>query len=63
MKEGWGFVYSSAKEQKNIDAVFQRALELVVEAERKKAQERQQQKQTKLKQSSDIKKAKKKGCC
>jgi hypothetical protein len=30
VKNNWGFIYSSAKEQHNIDAIFDKVIELVV---------------------------------
>jgi GTPase SAR1 family protein len=40
VKPGWGFVYSSAKDHKNIDQVFLKVIELVVSAETKVEQEK-----------------------
>lgn len=41
VRNGWGFTYCSAKDQKNIDAIFEKAIELMVNDERKKEQEKE----------------------
>lgn len=49
VKANWGFVYSSAKDHKNIDQVFQKVIELVVNAEARAEQEKDKKLEKELK--------------
>ena len=66
-KPNWGFVYVSAKEAKRIDQIFIKAIELLVDKNKKvepsKESIKEPKKEQKLKSDKEKEKIKSNSCC